>query len=266
MGKTPWISRLVIATVVVAAVVGSIVLFNRDGESPAAATHGDGLIETHDGFNLEPVTLPQKRGESTPVAFRIRDKHNRPLTQYDEHRGRRLHLYVVRDDMHAYQHLEPKLDGEVWRAAITVPDGGQYRLYAEFVPRVSVETVHPILLGVPFVVPGDTTFEPLPEPAASVTVDGVTVTRVGGIAQPKVGRESTLRFTLPGATLPGASGGSLTVLHATSLAMLDVRSAKAKDGGLAFTTRFAERGEHRLFVEFQVDGKRRIAGFTVFAT
>ncbi|MGH3738206.1 MAG: hypothetical protein ACRDT6_21745 [Micromonosporaceae bacterium] len=262
MGRAPWVSRLVIAAVVIVAVVGSIVLLNRDGEAPAAATvHGNGLNETHDGFKMESVTLPSRRGESEQVAFRVRDKKDRPLTQYDEHRGQLLHLYLVRDDLHAYQHLEPTLDGEIWRATITVPDGGQYRLYAEFVPRVSVETVHPILLGMPFVVPGDTSFQPLPEPAASVTVGGVTVTRVGGVTQPRFERDVTLRFTAP-----GGSEVSLTVLHATSLAMLDVRPAKAKDGELAFTTKFAERGEHRLFVEFQADGKRHVAGFTVFAT
>ncbi len=32
------------------------------------------------------------------------------------------------------------------------------------------------------------------------------------------------------------------------------------------TVEFDERGEHRVFVEFQVDGEVHVAAFTVFAT
>lgn len=267
MKSTPWVSRLVVAAVVVVAIAGSVALLNRGGQQPLASSvvHGDGLNDLHDGFQLVPVTVPEERGESKPVAFRILDKQDRPLTQYDEHRSQRLHLYVARDDLHAYQHLEPKLDGGVWRATIAVPDGGQYRLFAEFVPRVSAETAHPIRLGVPFIVPGNTKFVPLPAPAASATADGVTVSRTDGTAQPRVGRETTLRFRL---SAKPENAGELTAFSANTLAMVQVRPADGspKDGELSFRARFTERGEHRLFLEFRSGGKQHLVAFTVFAT
>ncbi|MGH3714635.1 MAG: hypothetical protein ACRDT4_14425 [Micromonosporaceae bacterium] len=271
MGK-PWVSRLGIAAVVVGVVVGSIVLLQRADQRPAFAVHGDGLADTHDGFQLVPVALPQEWGEAVPAAFQIIDKQDRPLTQYDERRGHRLHLYLTRDDLHAYQHVYPKLDGDTWRTTVDVPDGGQYRLYAEFVPRASAETAHPILLGVPFVVPGDTTYVPLPAPAASAAAGGVSVTRADGTGQLRVGRDLTLRFRVSGTPQPHLGGyGELTALSANTLAMLDVRPEQTADdppekGELSFQTRFAERGEHRLMLEFRTGGKVRVVGFTVFVT
>ncbi|MQA25168.1 MAG: hypothetical protein GEU94_06800 [Micromonosporaceae bacterium] len=276
MAASPWPARLaVIASVAVLAGV-SLAIGGGGGQSSASlALHGDGLSDAHDGFRLAPVTLPDARGRSVPAAFRIVDQKGRPQAEYEDRRSRRMHVYVVRDDTHAYQHLHPKLDGDTWRVAVSVPDGGQYRLFAEFVPVGGRDAAHPILLGVPFTVAGDTEFAPIPAPAASAKVDGLTVVRPEGTAKPVRGKRVTLRFRVSGRSgaLKPHHGAyaHLTAFNAMTLAIVDARPVEASESALnqrelVFRARFAERGEHRLFVEFRTGGTRHVAAFTIFVT
>src|SRR5688572_14728434 len=124
--------------------------------APAHPPHSDGLSDRHGGYRLEPVALPVERGPAVPVAFRIRSPDGSPAVRYATVQTVPLHLYVVREDLTAYQHLHPRLDGDTWHAAVRVPDGGVYRLYAEFRPATLATARHPVVLGTQFVITGDT--------------------------------------------------------------------------------------------------------------
>jgi hypothetical protein len=88
-----------------------------------------------------------------------------------------------------------------------VLDGEVYRLYAEFMPTGRADNRHPLVLGVPFVVAGDTRYDPLPEPVPAVDLGGLTVSRVGGAATAAAGRPDVLRFRV--ADAGGAPVGTL---------------------------------------------------------
>jgi hypothetical protein len=249
--------------------------FGSDAEPDLMSAHGDGLTDSHDGFRIVPVSMPERRGKQVVVSFRVLNELDQPQTDYAKVDSKRLHLHVLRDDTNYYQHLYPTLDGEIWKARIDVADGGQYRASARFTPRRPGKQEHTITLGLPFVIAGDTTFVPPPGPEESVKTDGFVVTRTGGATQPAVDKPASLRFRVTGSD--GApveldthlgSSGYVTAYNTMTLAAvpLQIGDGDQDDGEIAVDALFDQRGEHRVFVEFRVDGEVHVAAFTVFAT
>jgi hypothetical protein len=222
--------------------------------------------------------VPDRPGAGHVVEFRVVGPERTPVTDFEINATKRLHLFVVRDDMSHFQHVHPTASDGVWRTRVDIPDGGTYRMYAEFVPPGSTNLMHPIVLGRTFIVPGDTTYLPMPEPTASVRVGDLTVTRVEG-AEPVARRvPNTLTFAVTDADGDPVDGlepylGSyahISAFNALSLSVTHLHPTQRTDPGavapdeLTFRARFAERGEHRVFLEFQVDGEMHMAPFTLF--
>lgn len=247
---------------------------------PSTAVQDEGLKDVHDGFRLELLTAPAGRGPSVPVAFRILDPGGRPQLDYETPHTKLLHFYLLRDDMSQYQHLHPVLDGDVWRTTIAVPDGGRYRLYTEFVPKGRQNLLHPTVLGASFIVPGDTAFVPLPPQTASASAGPFTVTRTDGAAALPAEKVNQLRFRITGpanepvdrlepylgayAHLSAFNSLTMGLLHQHPVGQVIEGIAGGPE--LTFSAQFAGRGEHRLFLEFSVDGQVYRAEFTVFVT
>ncbi|WP_117208907.1 hypothetical protein [Allorhizocola rhizosphaerae] len=226
--------------------------------SPSPYEHGDGLSDSHDGYLMRPVIMPENRGKGVPLMFQILGSDGAPLVHYETVQTKQLHLYLIRDDISGYRHLHPVLDGETWSTTLDIDDGGSYRVYAEFTPKGG----HATTLGLPFVIAGDTKLVPLPGPAASATAGPHTVTRLDGIAHLRAGQSALLRFGV-NATLEPYLGSyaHMSAFEVRTGALLHMHPAASE---LTFHTQFANRGEYRLFLEFQVDGKVHRADFTVF--
>ncbi|MEV4410362.1 hypothetical protein [Catellatospora sp. NPDC049609] len=234
--------------------------------SPSPSLHGDGLSDSHDGYLMRAVTLPAKRGRAVPVAFRIHGPDGTPQTGYETLQTKPLHLYLVRDDLSGYQHLHPELRGDTWTTTVDITDGGAYRFYAEFVPQGGDVAGHTTTLGLHFIIPGDTKLAPLPAPApSSVTAGKYVVNRLDGTAHLRVGRSSLLRFEVPGASLEPYLGAlaHMSAFEVRTQALTHLHPAAEE---LTFHVQFANRGEYRLFMDFQVAGKPQRAAFTVFVT
>ncbi|WP_209648392.1 hypothetical protein [Kibdelosporangium banguiense] len=238
---------------------------------PVAAPHSDGRSDVQDGFQLRPVTVPAERGSAVPLSFQIIGPAGRPETKFPENQTKQLHFFVVRDDMQSYQHVHPELREDIWHTTVSVPDGGTYRMYAEFIGR---DPTHPTVLGSAFIIPGDTAFVPLPPPSDRAETDGFTVTRPDGAVKPLVGKPSVIKLRITPQIEPeeylGAyghlTGFNAIQLSVTHLHPLQRPGTALPSGELTFQTVFAERGEHRLFLEFKTGGKIRTAAFTVFVT
>ena len=240
------------------------------------AAHSDGLSEAESGYRFERVTMPATRGPSVPVAFQILAADGRPVTRFQDNQTKQMHFFAVRDDMHVFQHVHPKLVGNTWYTSLALTDGGAYRMFAEFIPLDSKDPRHPVVLGVPFTVPGDTTLVPVPAPAAeTATGTGFTVVRVDE-SQPSALRSQTLRFAIRGPD--GAAvraldphlgaNGHMTGFHtmllsATHLHPVEPPGVPLTNGELSFQSVFAERGEYRLFLEFAHGGKVHTAALTI---
>ncbi|MFJ6671845.1 hypothetical protein ACIQMJ_12120 [Actinosynnema sp. NPDC091369] len=221
--------------------------------------------------------MPSARGPAVPVAFRVLGPDGRPRTRFLDDRAKQVHFFVVRDDMHVFQHVHPELVGDTWHTTIALDDGGAYRMFAEFVPPDTADPRHPVVLGVPFSVPGDTALVPVPAPAAdAVTPTGYAVTRLDEPARPAPLRPRTLRFAIrapdgsPVTALEPHLGahGHMTGFHtmllsATHLHPVQPLGVPLVDGELTFRAAFADRGEYRLFLEFAHGGVVHTAALTV---
>ncbi|MFC3456065.1 hypothetical protein [Amycolatopsis speibonae] len=241
------------------------------------AAHSDGLSEAESGYRFDRVTTPGSRGSVVPVAFRILGPDGRPVTRFSDNQTKQMHFFAVRDDMNVFQHVHPVLDGDIWRTSLALADGGAYRMFAEFVPLDTKDPRHPVVLGVPFTVPGDTSFVPVPAPAGgTVTNTGYRVDRADGMAWIPVMRAQVLRFAIRGpdgapvtAVDPHlGANGHMTGFHtmllsATHLHPVQPVGAALVDGELTFHSLFSERGEYRLFLEFSHGGRVHTAAVTV---
>jgi hypothetical protein len=244
---------------------------------PMPTSLADGLAETYDGYTLAPVTLPTGRGTGLPVAFRILGPDGAPATGYTPVQTVPLHLYVVREDLSHYQHLHPRLDGDTWRVAVDVPDGGVYRMYAEFTPPERAGNLHPHLLSVRFIITGDTSYVQLPSAQPAVRVGPFTVHRMDGTADLAAGRATALRFQVrdargdPVAALEPYLGAfaHVSAFDLLTQAMSHMHPIVAPnagppaDGVLTFHATWPAYGEQRLFLQFQVAGTLHLAAFTV---
>ncbi|RJQ71011.1 hypothetical protein D5S17_28470 [Pseudonocardiaceae bacterium YIM PH 21723] len=248
--------------------------------APDTVAHSDGLSDTESGYRFEPITMPEQRGDAVPVAFRIMNPGGVAETRFLDDQGKQLHFFVVRDDMQAQQHLHPELDGDTWRVTIRVPDGGAYRMFAEFIPRDNGDPLHPVVLGVPFAIAGDTELVPVPAPEATVdTGSGFTVSRVDGTADLPVRKQTVVRLKLstsdgkpveklePYLNANGHLTGFHTVLLSTThLHPIEPVGVPLINGELTFQALFGERGEYRMFLEFVSGGRTHTAAFTVFVS
>lgn len=277
-----WIFALVAVVVVVS---GAVVVFGRSAPpmqhqntgpvTPAA--HSDGLSEAESGYRFERVVMPERRGTGVPVAFRILGGDGKPVTRFLDNQTKQMHFFVVRDDMHVFRHVHPVLDGDTWRITVDLPDGGAYRMFAEFIPLDTKDPRHPVVLGVPFSLAGDTALVPVPAPDANTkTATGYSVTRVDEPAALPLLSERKLRFAIrtpdgtPVETVEPHLGanGHMTGFHtmllsATHLHPVEPLGAPLINGELTFRSVFAERGEYRLFLEFSHGGRLHTAAITV---
>lgn len=244
----------------------------------ARRAHSDGLSAVERGYRLVPVTVPERTGAARLVEFRVLGPDGTAVTDFEVNATKRLHFFVVRDDMAHFQHLHPVDANGLWRTRVAIPDGGSYRMYAEFVPPGSRSRMHPTVLGSTFIVPGDTTYVPMPGPAASVQVDGYTVTRLEGAGPVARTAPNTLTFAVTDAAGDPVtdlepylgSYAHISAFNALSLSVTHLHPTQAVDPAssapaeLTFQARFAERGEHRVFLEFQIDGVVHTAAITLF--
>jgi hypothetical protein len=235
--------------------------------APAASPtylHSDGLSDSFEGYLIRPAAIPATRGKDLPVSFEILGPNGAPLTDYETVQERMLHLFLIRDDMSGFQHLHPTLADGKWSTNVTIDDGGAYRFFAEFTPKGRGVLGHPVVLGMPFVIAGDTKLAPLPAPAGTSTAGPYTVTRLDGTSHLSVGRATLLRFKVD-ATLEPYLGAlaHMSAFEVRTQALTHLHPAATE---LTFHTLFANRGEYRLFMDFQVAGALHRAAFTVFVT
>lgn len=279
MRKLRVVDFVIAGVVVLVGVIAAIIVFKDDAvpvhQGPPVAS-GEGRTDSFAGYRLEPVEVPAKRGADVPVAFRIIDPAGKAATGFALNMTKQVHFFAVRDDLSVYRHVHPELDGEVWRTALSLPDGGRYRMYAEFVPPGGGRHPEPVVLGVPFEVPGDAAKAALPPPVAEVaTESGYRVEVKSGLELP-VRKSAKIRLAIrtPGGapvdSLEPHLGayGHVTAFHAEQLSTTHMHPVEmvgipVVGGVLTFDVWFAETGTHRLFLEFRHGGALHTAAFTV---
>jgi len=198
------------------------------------------------------LALGQTSLERDTLSFTVDDDQG-PVTDFDVTHEKRMHLIVVRRDGQGFQHLHPEFENGAWRAPLTLPDAGAYRVYADFSRGGEGHT-----LAADLTVDGPAAYAPFPAPSTVDTTDGYRVE-----LEPN---GHTLRFAItkhgePVTTEPYlGAGGHLVALREGDLAFLHVHP-EAGDG-VAFETHLDPGSRYHLYLQFKHGGQVHTARFT----
>ncbi|MFL5837714.1 MAG: hypothetical protein ACJ76K_14175 [Solirubrobacteraceae bacterium] len=281
---SPAVRNLGIFAVALVALFGLAVVAGRlldphapDGEAAAdhsnrhpkemedmTSEHVRGLAVAENGLRLVIEDPEVRRGAAGELRFRIVDREGRAVRDFDVEHTKRMHVIVVRRDLTEFQHLHAAMgpDG-TWSTPLRLPDGGSYRVFADF-----SHEGRPTTLAGDLRVDGAADLQALPAPQPVATSDGGYHVRLAaGAARP--GRETMLRFTVTRGGRPVdvepylGAGGHLVALREGDLAFLHIHPVEQANGdSIAFAATFPTEGKYRLFLQFRVAGRVQTAAFT----
>jgi hypothetical protein len=141
-------SLLILTAVVFAAACGSSQTASADenGNKTAAGNQTESSDTKRDfraEFKTEPATI--EAGKEATLVFTVKDKQNAVVKDLSIVHEKPMHLLVASKDLAEFYHIhpEPQADGS-YQVRHTFPNGGDYRLYADFTPKDSKQVVEPI--------------------------------------------------------------------------------------------------------------------------
>ncbi|MGW5868748.1 hypothetical protein ACWFRJ_42110 [Streptomyces sp. NPDC055239] len=246
----------------------------KEGSGHADTVPG-GLQISERGYTLDLKTsrIDAEKREELRFAV-VKDGTGKSVTAYEREHGKELHLIVASRDLTTYRHLHPTraADG-TWSTPVELPDGGGYRVFADFKPKGAKEG---LTLGADLAVAGTYAPKKLPEQNAKTSVDGYEVSLKGEL-KPGKSSDVTLSVRKNGKPVTDlqpylGSYGHLVALRSGDLAYLHVHptgepgDGKTEPGpGVSFMATAPSAGSYRLFLDFKHEGKVRTAAFTVHA-
>ncbi|MEV6691738.1 hypothetical protein AB0M35_09775 [Micromonospora sp. NPDC051196] len=239
------------------------------GAGQAEAAEAGGLAVSRAGYTLTPRSAEFAAGQTGELRFQIQDGQRRTVTRFAVVHDKPMHLIVVRRDLTGYQHLHPSMAADgTWSVPLTLPQPGVWRAYADFTALADDGRQTATTLGVDLVAPGEYAPRDLPVPAASTTVDGLTVGYQGN-PEPGLTVPVSFRVTAADGSSPKlehylGAYGHLVALREGDLGYLHVHpEPELVDGAIQFWLTTPGPGRYRLFLDFATGGAVRTAEFTV---
>ncbi|CAA9379975.1 MAG: hypothetical protein AVDCRST_MAG74-289 [uncultured Pyrinomonadaceae bacterium] len=94
-------------------------------------------------FKSEPGSI--QAGQPATLAFTVKDKQGGVVKDLQIVHEKPMHLLVVSKDLAEFYHIHPEqsADGS-YRVEHTFPNGGEYKLYADFTPKDAVQVVEQV--------------------------------------------------------------------------------------------------------------------------
>lgn len=230
-----------------------------------------GLASTRNGYTFAPVDTVLTPNVAEEFAFRITGPEGAPVTRFDVEQDKLMHLIVVRRDTTGYQHLHPQMDVDgTWRVPLTLPAGGSYRAFADFIPTGAKATT----LGLDLAVPGE--FVPAEHrPTRMAQLPGGYQVNLDGDLASEQSSKLTLTVNKDGQPVTDlqpylGAYGHLVALRGADLAYLHVHPEGVPGDGrtaagpqIVFSAEVPSAGDYRLFLDFQHQGAVRTAEFTL---
>jgi hypothetical protein len=241
----------------IAFVFGSVVLVAEamdHGSSSHSPGHGaaHGATTEATGLGLQLGGGGDRAGRPGQLTFQIVDENRKPVHQFEIEHTKPMHVIVVREDFSGFQHLHPKLARGTWSVPVTFPEGGVYRVYADF--KVDGKKQ---VLSQSMVVEGEARRATVADPSDLTTTDSgyeVKLNRSG----------STLKFDITRGGQPvtvetylGASG-HLVALRDSDMKYLHTHPESKE---VAFDVDFPSAGRYHLYLQFKHAGEVHTAGF-----
>lgn len=224
--------------------------------------NGDGTAAEVGDLALRVLSFPAS-GKSGTLTLALTNSGT-PVTDPVISHTKPLHLVVVRADLGEYLHLHPTVSADgTWSTPITFPSGGTWRVIADVkIAENGEEAAY--ALGTTIEVEGSTAPFTLPEPADTAEVDGYTVTLQGGFSTEHGMLIATVTKDDDAVVLDDYLGskGHLVAVSLADGVYAHQHPHSDMPGMLHFMTEVPTPGTYRLFLEFSIGGKVRLATFT----
>ncbi|WP_240371543.1 hypothetical protein [Anoxybacteroides rupiense] len=213
---------------------------------------------------------PLKSNEQAHLTIQIQDQKGNPVQDFEIQHEKQMHLIIVSSDLSYFDHLHPKYKGNgLFTTAVTFPSGGEYQLYADYVPKGGDPTVK----NDDVVVQGEKAKAvPLqPDEHLTKVAEGKEITL--SFDKLVAGQEATLTFRLkdeksgkPIHLQPylGAMG-HVVIIRKGSYDYLHAHPIDEQDEGseASFMVQFPKDGIYQVWAQFQHEGKVITVPFTV---
>jgi len=229
---------------------------HQGGHSTHAGEHQQDAVETT--WTFDEGKQLQAGGKSL-IRLAISDKDGKPIEQFDINHEKKLHLIVVSKDLSFFEHVHPQYMGQgVFQIEMQFPAGGDYKLFADFIPTGAAATTQSEWVSV-----SGSPVESVPivpEQAWSSVVDGKLITLE---TTPLVdGESATLSYTIrdgqteePITDLQPYLGavGHVVILDEQAERYLHVHPMDEQSSGpeAKFMTTFPEHGIYKVWAQFQ---------------
>lgn len=141
-------------------------------------------------FKSEPGEI--QAGQPSTLSFTVKDRQGAIVSDLPIVHEKPMHLLIVSADLAEFYHVHPdqSADGS-YKVTHTFPNGGAYKLYADFTPKDSVQVVEQIEVKVAG--PERAKAALVPDATFEKTVDGLKVAMKPS-AEIEAGQELTLDF------------------------------------------------------------------------
>jgi hypothetical protein len=243
-----------------------------DGTTAVAAHHdttlpaGEGLHRSYVGYSIESLRLPDQAGTPGRYSFHIDDFRHRAQTKFVVDLTKRMHVYLIRDDLAVFRHLHPTMAADgTWSGRVTVPTPGRYRLITEFMVAGQGGNTATLLLGESRTIGHPVPAAPFGPVTGRGTEDGLTVT---ALSPGRIGSSEEMRIGLTFHGKPAQLGTFLGVYgHVTAVARhsgaivhihpLGGPTTRGNTTVLTLHTIFRRPDAYRLFVQVRLSGMVR---------
>ncbi|WP_088067276.1 hypothetical protein [Gottfriedia luciferensis] len=217
-------------------------------------------------FNGNPVS-----GTNTTLNIQVNNLNGKPVSQFELEHEKLMHLIVVSKDLSFFDHLHPQYNGKgLFTVTPNFPYGGEYKLFADFIPMGSTKNVKTRLVDV-----SGKPNKPIPLIADKVltkVVDRKEVTLK--FDQLKTDKEVKMTFTIKDATTKNAitnlqpylgAIGHVVAISSDTNTYLHVHPMNEKSSGpdAEFMTSFPKKGLYKIWGQFKQNGKVFIVPFVV---
>jgi len=235
---------------------------------------GTGLSASDGGFTFAPVESTLPGGSDVLLHFKITDSAGGVVTAFQPDQTKLMHLYLIHPDLSGFEHVHPTMSADgTWTANFAGLTPGSYRVYVAFNAKNPSGATVAEVLSKTVSVSGTRAPASLPAVASTTVVDGFTLT-VGGAMMAAMSHPLTVTISKDGRPVTDLQPyletyAHLTAIHAGDLAFAHLHpegaAAVTDTGGptLTFQTVMPERGDWRVFIQFQTDGILHTAAITL---
>ncbi|PGL71787.1 hypothetical protein [Bacillus sp. AFS055030] len=252
-----------------------LALSGCEGKTHTGSTHQNMNHETKEEMNSTQVKFSfngsPESDKKVELHIQVNSLKGKPVDQFEIEHEKLMHLIVVSKDLSFFDHLHPQYKGKgLFTVTPNFPNGGEYKLFADFIPKGSDKNLKSELVKV-----SGHQAKPIsliPDKILTKVIDGKEVTLK--FNKLTTNDEVKMTFTIKDAKTKkdindlqpylGAIGHVVAISGDTNT-YLHVHPMNEKSSGpdAEFMTSFPKKGLYKIWGQFKQNGEVFIVPFVV---